>query len=83
MQEFAEALCHYVNVQLQGQDGEYVRGAVRIVDARNHLFVEMPHQNTDEGMDIYALRDLCYVNEDTMRTEPDMNRALCVARNYF
>jgi len=82
MQEFAEALCHYVARQLWGQDGEYVRGAVKILDARNHLFQELPHQTTDESADIYALSDLCHVSDD-MVTEPDMNRAMSVARNYF
>lgn len=81
--DFAEALCQYVDEQLRYQDGEYILGAVRIIDARNHLFAAMLHQNTDEEADIYALRDLCHINEDTMETESDINRALCVARNYF
>lgn len=82
MQEFAESLCSYVRQQLSGQDGEYVQGAVRILDARNHLFRSLPQQPTDEAADIYALRDLCHVDED-MRTVPDINRALRIARNYF
>lgn len=82
MQEFAEALCQYVTQALWTQDGEYIKGAVRILDARNHLFQTMPHQATDESADIYALSDLCHVN-DNMQTVPDMNRALRVARNYF
>ena len=40
MQEFAEALCQYVARILWTQDGEYIKGAVRILDARNHLFQE-------------------------------------------
>jgi len=82
MNEFAEALCQYVARELWSQDGEYIKGAVRILDARNHLFQALPHQATDESADIYALSDLCHVN-DEMQTEPDMNRALGVARNYF
>lgn len=82
MQEFAEALCAYVARELWGQDGEYIQGAVRILDARNHLFLSLPHQTTDESVDIYALSDLCHVNENLV-TEPDMNRALGIARNYF
>jgi len=82
MQEFAEALCQYVTQALWAQDGEYIKGAVRILDARNHLFQTIPHQMTDESADIYALSDLCHVN-DNMQTVPDMNRALRVARNYF
>lgn len=80
--EFARSLCRYVAQELRDQDGEYVRGAVKVADARNHLFMPQPHQGTDESRDIYALADLCHVDED-MQTVPDMNRALCVARNYF
>ena len=82
MQEFAEALCQYVARILWTQDGEYIKGAVRILDARNHMFQELPHQQTDESADIYALNDLCHVNEN-METESDMNRAIGIARNYF
>ena len=82
MEAFAEALCRYVREELREQDGEYVKGAVRIVDARNHLFQTLPQQMTDEAADIYALADLCHVNDDLL-TVPDMNRALSVARNYF
>ena len=82
MQDFAEALCRLVRQELQMQDGEYVRGAVKVLDARNHLFRLLEHQQTDESADIYALDDLCRVDEE-MQTVPDMNRALGVARNYF
>lgn len=80
--DFAEALCHYVAQELRGQDGEYVKGAVQVVDARNHCFRTLPHQITDEAADVYALTDLCMVDEE-MHTVPDLNRALGVARNYF
>lgn len=82
MRDFAEALCCFVSRQLTGIDGEYVRGAVQILDARNQLFRLLPHQTTDEATDIYALADLCRVDED-MQTVPDINRAFAVARNYF
>ena len=82
IREFAEALCRLVARELQQQDGEYVRGAVRVLDARCHLFLLAPHQTTDEAEDVFALSDLCRVDED-MQTIPDMNRALSVARNYF
>ena len=80
--DFARALCRYVAQELRNQDGEYVRGAVKVADARNHLFMPLPHQGTDESVDIYALADLCHVDDD-MQTVPDLNRALGVARNYF
>lgn len=82
MRDFAEAPCRFVGRQFIGTDCEYVRGAVQILDARNQLFRLLPHQTTDEATDIYALADLCHVDED-MQTVPDMNRALAVARNYF
>jgi len=82
MKEFAEALCRIVWEELKEQDGEYAKGAIKILDARNHLFRRLSHQMTDEASDIYALSDLCHVDEE-MRTVPDINRALAVARNYF
>ncbi len=82
MREFAEALCHHVAGELAEQDGEYVRSAVEVVDARNHIFRTLPCRDTDETEDIYALSDLCRVDEE-MNTKPDMNKALSVARNYF
>ncbi len=85
--DFAQALCRHVSDCLRTQDGAYIRGAVQILDARNHIFRTLPHQQTDEGEDIYALADLCMVSvenaDDEMQTIPDMNRALSVARNYF
>lgn len=81
-QAFARALCRYVAEELRGQDGAYPQGAVRVADARNHLFCTLPTQHTDEAGDVYALSDLCRVDE-FMQTLPDMNRALGVARNYF
>ena len=80
--DFASALCRQVAEMLRGQDGAYPQGAVRVMDARNHLFATLPTQRTDEAEDIYALSDLCHVDE-WMQTLPDMNRALSVARNYF
>ncbi len=80
--EFASALCQYVAGELRGQDGAYPQGAVQVLDARNHLFRTLPTQRTDEAEDIYALSDLCHVDE-MMQTLPDPNRALSVARNYF
>lgn len=81
-EEFASALCRYVAGELRGQDGAYPHGAVRVLDARNHLFATLPTQPTDEAMDIYAVADLCHVDEQ-MHTLPDLNRARSVARNYF
>ena len=82
IEEFALALCQYVERELDGQDGEYVQGAVRVTDARNLLFQTLPHQVTDEGADIYALADLCHVDED-MNTVADLHRTRAVAKNYF
>lgn len=79
---FAEALCRHAAEELRGQDGAYPQGAIQVTDARNHLFRTLPTQPTDEAEDIYALSDLCHVDEQ-MITSPDIHRALSVARNYF
>ncbi len=82
MTDFAKALCRHVARELEGQDGEYVKSAIKVLDARNHLFRTLPTGHTDETEDIYATSDLCRVDEE-MKTLPDMNKAMSVARNYF
>ena len=82
IEEFALALCRHVERELDRQDGEYARGAVRVTDARNLFFQTLPHQVTDEGADIYALADLCYIDEN-MNTVADLHKARAVAKNYF
>ncbi len=82
MKDFAEALCRHVAGELVGHDGEYLTSAVKVVDARNHLFRTLPCQYTDEAEDVYAMSDLCCIDEE-MNTKPDMKKALSVARNYF
>ncbi len=82
MEEFARALCAYVQRELEEQDGEYVKGAVKVLDARNHFFRTLPQQSTDEAEDIYALADLCHVDDD-MQTVANYNKALSIAKNYF
>lgn len=82
MEDFVQALLLHVTSELRGNDGEYMQAAIRIIDARNHIFVSAGNQRTDESEDIYALRDLCHLNE-LMEIEPDLNRIHAVARNYF
>lgn len=82
MEEFADALCRFVGQEIVDQDGAYIEGAVRVIDARNHLFMSLSHQSTDEASDIYALADLCRLDDD-MNAVPDRYRAMAVARNYF
>lgn len=83
LDDFAEALLAYVEATLQGQDlqADYCHEAVRIVDAHNHLFVGLSHQSTDEQHSIYALRDLCSLDETSMELRPDRWRCLNVGRD--
>ena len=62
---------------------DYAAGAVRIVDARNHLFMDAGRRDTDEAEDIYALRSLLRPDEDTLELVPDEGRLLAVSLNYF
>lgn len=81
-EDFAEALCRFVSQQLQGQDGVYAKGAIRIIDARNSLFATADQQMTDEAADIYAIAELCHTDED-MRTVPDLECIRRISRVYF
>lgn len=83
-EEFVRALAAYVRAEIAacGDGADYCTEAVRIVDARNHLFRPAGRRATDESEDVYALRDLCRVSEDTMEYEVDAGRLRSVARNY-
>ncbi len=83
-EDFVKALAAYVRAEIarSGEGADYCNEAVRIVDARNHLFRPAGRRATDESEDIYALRDLCRVDEDTMEYQVDTGRLRSVARNY-
>lgn len=83
--EFAQALEAYVKEQLRmsHEAPDYNNEAVRILDARNHLFCNVGCHGTDEELGIYAIRDLCRVDEDTMEVIPDHSRFLALAKDYF
>jgi len=83
--DFIAALAAYVAAALAAADepAEYCREAVRVVDARNRLFCPAGRRATDESEDVYALRDLCRLDEDTLELVPDEGRIACISRNYF
>ncbi len=89
IQEFAEELCKFIQSYLREENGTYISGAIKVLDARNHLFQYLPDQSTDESMDIYSLSELCEIGLDeegdftSFETQPSMHRALSIARNYF
>lgn len=85
VQDFIDALENFVRAELaaSGEPADYNVEAIRVVDARNHLFCQAGKRMTDEGGDIFALRDLCYVDEETMEMRPDRGRMAAVARNFF
>ncbi len=81
--EFVAALGRYVCQALafSPEAPEYSHAAVEIVDARNHLFRAAGNRPTDETANIYALRDLCRTDEETLELRPDTGRLAAVARN--
>lgn len=85
VRDFIDSLESYVQSELaaSGEPADYNVEALQIVDARNHLFRNVGKQATDEAENIYALRDLCRVDEETMVIVPDRGRMAAVARNYF
>lgn len=83
-QDFVEALCRFVEQELQRDpDPIYSQKAVKIADARNHLFRIVEPARTDEAEDLYALADLCRLDEETMEAVPNCGRLLRIARNYW
>ncbi len=83
--DFVDALESYVKAELRtsAEPAEYNSEAIEIVDARNHLFRNVGRQSTDEELGIYAIRDLCHVDEDTMETIPNRQKFRAIAKNYF
>lgn len=83
--DFIDALRAYVAAALaaSGAAADYCREAVRVDDARNRLFRPAGRRPTDESEDVYALRDLCRLDEDTLELVPDEGRLASISRNYF
>lgn len=84
LQDFVDALIAYAEAALRtsGELPDYCQEAVRIIDARNHLFTSAGIHRTDEEHGIYALRDLCALNEDTMELQPDRLKCAAVGRDF-
>ena len=83
-EEFVQALLDYVGAALRNSavDPDYCQEAVQIVDARNHLFRSVGSHRTDEEQGIYALRDLCVLDDERMCIVPDAGRCRSVARDF-
>lgn len=84
-QRFIDALTHFVAEALRRADegGDYIRGSVEVLDARNELFRFSSLHTTDEELNRYALRELCKIDDESMQTIPDRGHIERVARNYF
>lgn len=82
---FVKALTDFVGAQLHlsPESADYNPDSIQVVDARNHLFRNVGKKGTDEENDIYAIRSLCRIDEETLDIIPDSGRAESVARNYF
>lgn len=83
--DFADALLRFIEAELRESDepADYNSHAVQVVDARNHLFRNAGRRMTDEQLGVYAIRELCRVDEDTMETVPDRRRVEAIAKAYF
>ncbi|MBR1732671.1 MAG: hypothetical protein IJ729_02870 [Alloprevotella sp.] len=84
-QDFMDALAAHVRNALGGGGtvADYSTEAVKVVDARNHLFRTIRSGTTDEADDTYALRELCRIDEETLDYTVDYGKLAAVARNYF
>lgn len=80
--DFIDALESYTLSELRrtATPAEYNNESVEIVDARNHLFRNAGRAGTDEEHGVYALRDLCRVDEDTMEMVPNRQRFAAIAK---
>ncbi|RRD80517.1 hypothetical protein EII14_01615 [Alloprevotella sp. OH1205_COT-284] len=85
LEDFADALLSHVEAALRasGETADYSQEAVCIIDARNHLFASAGVHRTDEERGIYALRDLCALDDESMELRPDRMRCRAVGRDFF
>lgn len=83
--DFVVALERYISEELRTskEPTEYNKDAIEIVDARNHYFRNVGHQPTDEEQNIYAISDLCCVDEDNFKIIPNVMKLRAIARNYW
>lgn len=81
-EDFIDALESFINAELlrNAESAEYNSEAVAVIDARNHLFRLVGRRGTDEEAGIYAIRELCRIDEDTLETRLDRGRLAAVAR---
>ena len=81
--DFVEAFYRFTLQEIHRVgDPFYCTASIKISDARNHLFHTSDCLQTDEAEDIYALSDLCMVDEE-MQTVPNRQRMFRIARNYW
>lgn len=85
IEEFISSLRGYVEEQLrtEGLEAEYIRTAVHIVDARNHIFESVGDRSTAEEENVFAIRDMLCVDSDTLEMCVNMGRLQSIARIYF
>lgn len=83
-EDFVQALLAFVTSELRitGEIPDYCQQAIRIVDARNHIFCSAGSHVTDEEHGIYALRDLCALDDEQMELRPDRWRCAAIARDF-
>lgn len=83
--DFVEAFECFVRAEIRasGTLADYNKDAIEIIDARNHLFRNVGIHVTDEENGIYAIRDLCRVNEETLETIPDRMKFESLAKTFF
>ncbi len=83
LEDFITALLSYIESVIRSSGGmpDYCQEAIRIIDARNHLFASVGIHLTDEEHSIYALRDLCTLDEETMLLCPNYHRCAAVGRD--
>ena len=84
MEDFINALAsHVADAISRIGDIEYCQEAIKITDARNHIFQDLSNASSDEEHSVFALRDLCRLDEETMSWHVDINRLRTIARDFF
>ena len=85
LSDFANALERHVaeRLRLCEDSPDYVCEAVHIADAHNLLFITVEGGTTDEEHNLFALRDLCHLDDMTLNHVPDRQRIERLARHLL
>jgi hypothetical protein len=83
IEDFVNSITKLIENEINtGEDMTYSQKAIYIADARNHLFRIIDCAATDESENIFAIKELCFI-DDEMNMMPDVQHIRLIARKFW